>query len=289
MKSQVIKKPAMAAAFARPEACHADQPLDVSLLHRGDEHPRCFGEKPHRLEDDFRPRRNAERLDNDIDPAQSASHRDHLKRIASHCFQVWTVKRNPSGRPRQRTHRMSRLEGGLHGLKAYPSACSDDQDFRHGIMLLVGLAWLIVMCNAGSRTARRASGLHMKGWRECAQVPTMRREGAVAASVASEAAASVALAAAWGNPFNSFDQVRIDHSPNEFYGRLPELLDQSALRPANLTTLAHFSVSSATSLPKSAGEPESTVPPSSANRAFAPGSARLALISLWSRSMISGG
>jgi len=42
----------------------------------------------------------------------------------------------------------------------------------------------------------------MKGWRECAQVPTMRREGAVAASVTSEAAASVALAAAWGNPFN---------------------------------------------------------------------------------------
>jgi len=34
----------------------------------------------------------------------------------------------------------------------------------------------------------------------------MRRQGAaVAASVAS-AAASVALAAAWGNPFNSFDQ-----------------------------------------------------------------------------------
>src|SRR5262250_2754622 len=28
MKPQVIKKPAMAAAFARPEACHADQPLD---------------------------------------------------------------------------------------------------------------------------------------------------------------------------------------------------------------------------------------------------------------------
>src|SRR5262249_30567245 len=57
---------------------------------------------------------------------------------------------------------MSRLEGGLHGLKAYPSARSDDQDFRHGVMLLVGLAWLIVMCNAGSRTARRAGRLHMK-------------------------------------------------------------------------------------------------------------------------------
>src|SRR6266404_3637021 len=35
------------------------QPLDVSLLHRGDEHPRRFGEKPRRLEDDFGPGRNA--------------------------------------------------------------------------------------------------------------------------------------------------------------------------------------------------------------------------------------
>src|SRR5262249_3567516 len=78
---------------------------------------------------------------------------------------------------------MSRLEGGLHGLKARPSARSDDQDFRHGVMLLVGLAWLIVMCNAGSRTARRAGRLHMKGCgRECAQVPTMRRGAAVATS-----------------------------------------------------------------------------------------------------------
>src|SRR5262245_13357167 len=84
---------------------------------------------------------------------------------------------------------MSRLEGGLHGLKAYPSARSDDQDFRHGVMLLVGLAWLIVMCNAGSRTARRAGRLHMKGrGRECAEVPTTRRGAAVAASVASGAA-----------------------------------------------------------------------------------------------------
>src|SRR5215813_13066062 len=70
-----------------------------------------------------------------------------------------------------------------------PSARSDDQDFRHGVMLLVGLAWLIVMCNAGSRTARRAGRLHMKGrGRECAQVPTTRWGAAVAASVASGAA-----------------------------------------------------------------------------------------------------
>src|SRR5215472_13602753 len=58
---------------------------------------------------------------------------------------------------------MPRLKGSLHGLKADPPARPDDQDFRHGIMLLVGLAWLIVMCNAGSRTARRAGHLQMKG------------------------------------------------------------------------------------------------------------------------------
>src|SRR5215510_7648785 len=37
----------------------------------------------------------------------------------------------------------------------------------------------------------------------------------------------------------------------------------SALMPANLMTLPHFSVSSAMSLPKSAGESTSTVPPRS--------------------------
>ena len=37
--------------------------------------------------------------------------------------------------------------------------------------------------------------------------------------------------------------------------------DHSALMPANLTTLPHFSVSSAMSLPKSAGEPRSTCRP----------------------------
>src|SRR6185503_4433074 len=47
--------------------------------------------------------------------------------------------------------------------------------------------------------------------------------------------------------------------------------------PANLTTLPHFSVSSATSLPNSPGEPGSSVAPSSANRACALGSARIAL------------
>ena len=54
---------------------------------------------------------------------------------------------------------MPRLEGGHHGLKADPSARADDQDYRHGIMFLVGPAWLSVMCDAGGRTARWAGGL----------------------------------------------------------------------------------------------------------------------------------
>src|SRR5215467_6026629 len=54
---------------------------------------------------------------------------------------------------------MPRLEGGLHGLKADSSARADDQDYRHGVMLPVGPAWLTVMCDAGSRTARWAGGL----------------------------------------------------------------------------------------------------------------------------------
>jgi hypothetical protein len=54
---------------------------------------------------------------------------------------------------------MPRLEGGLHGLKADPSAGADDQDCRHGVMLPVRPAWLTVMCDAGSRTARWAGGL----------------------------------------------------------------------------------------------------------------------------------
>src|SRR5215471_11955762 len=48
---------------------------------------------------------------------------------------------------------MPRLEGGPQGLKADPSARADDQDYRHGP------AWLTVMCDAGSRTARWAGGL----------------------------------------------------------------------------------------------------------------------------------
>src|SRR6516164_2620566 len=50
-------------------------------------------------------------------------------------------------------------EGGLHGLKPDPSARADDQNCRHGVMLPFGSAWLSVMCDAGSRTARWVDGL----------------------------------------------------------------------------------------------------------------------------------
>src|SRR5262245_55105834 len=65
--------------------------------------------------------------------------------------------------------------------------------------------------------------------------------------------------------------------------------DHSALILAARITLAHFSVSSAISLPKSAGEPAITVPPRSASRALSWGSARAALISLLSLMTISAG
>src|SRR6267154_5423186 len=64
---------------------------------------------------------------------------------------------------------------------------------------------------------------------------------------------------------------------------------QSALMLAARITFPHFCVSSAISLPKSAAEPDSTMPPRSASRAFILGSARAALISLLSLAMISKG
>src|SRR5262249_45865015 len=67
------------------------------------------------------------------------------------------------------------------------------------------------------------------------------------------------------------------------------LPDHSRFTPMNFTTLPHFSVSSAMSLPKSAAEPGRAVPPSSASRALILGSARPALISLLSVSMIPAG
>src|SRR4051795_8522363 len=67
------------------------------------------------------------------------------------------------------------------------------------------------------------------------------------------------------------------------------LAGHSGLMPANLTTLAHFSVSSAMNLPKSAAGSASTVPPNPARRALSLGSARAASISLLSFSTISVG
>src|SRR5262245_22919160 len=63
--------------------------------------------------------------------------------------------------------------------------------------------------------------------------------------------------------------------------------DYSGLMFATRIKLPHFSVSSAMSLANSAGEPGSAVPPNSASRALIFGSAKPALISLLSLSMIS--
>ena len=72
----------------------------------------------------------------------------------------------------------------------------------------------------------------------------------------------------------------------EYWIGLPH---QSALMLRARMTLPHFSVSSAMSLPKSAGESASTSPPRSASRALSLASARPALISLLSFSTISAG
>src|SRR6266576_604706 len=80
------------------------------------------------------------------------------------------------------------------------------------------------------------------------------------------------------------------HSPNGRLWNVPAVIpSQSGLAPENLTTLAHFSVSSAMSFPKSAGESASPMLPRSASRALILGSARPALISLLSLSTISAG
>src|SRR6516225_2772871 len=60
-------------------------------------------------------------------------------------------------------------------------------------------------------------------------------------------------------------------------------------RLAARITLAHFSVSSAMSLPKSAGEPWSALLSRSANRAFILGSAGAALLSLLRLPTVSAG
>ena len=130
---RAIKKPTTAATVARSEARYADQPFDLGLLHRSDEHSHRCGEKPRRFEDYFGPGRKPKRLDNDINSGQRAPHRCHLERVAGHFLKVAVVNRNSSCRPRQRTNRMPRPESGLHGLKPNSSAGADDQDCRHGL------------------------------------------------------------------------------------------------------------------------------------------------------------
>src|SRR5262249_41738145 len=63
----------------------------------------------------------------------------------------------------------------------------------------------------------------------------------------------------------------------------------SALMPANLITLAHFSVSSTMNIPSSAGEPRNIVQPRLASRACILASVRTASASLLRRPMISEG
>ena len=78
-------------------------------------------------------------------------------------------------------------------------------------------------------------------------------------------------------------------TPSLVYGRRSTSRHHSGLMLAARITLAHFSVSAATKLPKSEGEPAITVPPRSASRALSWGSARAALISLLSLLTISAG
>src|SRR5262249_62128607 len=66
----------------------------------------------------------------------------------------------------------------------------------------------------------------------------------------------------------------ITSSPPSAERALWNVGDQSGLMFAARTTLPHFSVSSATRLPKSAGEPTSGGPPRSANPVLTFGSAR---------------
>src|SRR5262249_49020798 len=73
------------------------------------------------------------------------------------------------------------------------------------------------------------------------------------------------------------------------YGMSRGSLDHSALMPADLITLAHFSVSAAMCLPKSVGEPPNGVAPRSASRACILGSDRAALIALLRVSITSAG
>src|SRR5438093_12797632 len=112
MKRRAIKKPTAAAALACPETHDAEQPLDLSLFHRGDEHSRRFGEKPPRL-----------------GPAETPSDWVTTSTPVSARFTVVISSGSPgifsnlgwsTGilRADRTNARTSRLEGGVHGLKA---------------------------------------------------------------------------------------------------------------------------------------------------------------------------
>src|SRR6266403_750963 len=88
--------------------------------------------------------------------------------------------------------------------------------------------------------------------------------------------------------------TQLGHGPvrareTDKFGILWQDRPYSALMPANLITLAHFSMASERIAPNSAGEPPSTVPPSSTIRALILLSARPALSSLFSISIMSAG
>ena len=85
-------------------------------------------------------------------------------------------------------------------------------------------------------------------------------------------------------------RAAIRRMTSENYQPVPRA-DQSrvSLMLAARINFPHFSVSSAMSLPKSAGEPESTLPPRSASFILSLASARPALISILSLSTISMG
>src|SRR4029434_1912473 len=99
MHSHAIKKPATAAAVARAEARYADQSLDSSLLHRGDEDFGRVREKPRRLEYDYRSAGYAKRLGDDIDAGQGTLHSSHLECVTGHFFELGVINRYSSDRP----------------------------------------------------------------------------------------------------------------------------------------------------------------------------------------------
>src|SRR6266478_6512052 len=90
--------------------------------------------------------------------------------------------------------------------------------------------------------------------------------------------------------FQFFDLTGDGFTETGRYGmRAERISPYSALMLAARITLPHFAISSAISFPKSAGEPASALPPDWAIRALVLGSARAALISRLSLSMISAG